>query len=255
MIPKTINYIFGLDPDFCKKPFSYFHLLNVISAKKINPKYEIKFHILNKPNSPFFKQLENFCEIIDLKQIPNSISGKKFAYSEHICDLIRLEMIRDNGGIYLDLDTVCVSSFDNLLKHECVMGMEYAVLDGSDDKQLIGLCNAVIMSKPNNKFLKKWTDEFYKDYKDEWNYNCVQMPYHISKYFTTEISIEPQCSFFKYSWDSEGRRKMFFENSDITDCYSLHLWETKNFDLLSKYDDGFIFKNYDTISNIYKKFL
>ena len=42
MIPKVIHYIFGLREDFCGKPFTDFHYLNIVSAWKLNPDYKIK---------------------------------------------------------------------------------------------------------------------------------------------------------------------------------------------------------------------
>lgn len=255
MIPKQIIYIFGLDESFCNKPFSYFQYLNVLSSKAINPDYSINCYYKHRPNSKYFDKLSDFCKLIPLSNLSNLKSGQKFAYTEHVCDLMRLELVYNTGGIYLDIDTVCIRSFDSLLNNSCVMGLEYSKHIDGLPKQLIGLCNAVLMGTPQNDFMKIWMDEFHSDYKSEWNYNCVQMPYHISQKHPDKINIQPQESFFKYSWDSEGKIDIFYNNSNIDDCYSLHLWETKNFELLKQYDDNYIINNNDTLSNIYKKLL
>ena len=51
MILKNIFFIFGLKEDFCKKPFNFFHYLNILSAKIINPSYDITVYYKYKPDS------------------------------------------------------------------------------------------------------------------------------------------------------------------------------------------------------------
>ena len=64
MIPKEIHYLFGLDKDFCNKSFSYFHYLNVLSAKQINVEYKINLYYLYKPESVYFDKLYDICNVI-----------------------------------------------------------------------------------------------------------------------------------------------------------------------------------------------
>ena len=89
-------------------------------------------------------------------------------------------------------------------------------------------------------------------YNKQWNYLSVVFPYHLSNSKEYNINIQNKNSFFKYSWDNQGKNKIFNLKSDINDCYSLHLWETKNFDILSKYNDKLIKSSDNTICNIYK---
>ena len=251
-IPKCINYIFGLDTVFCNKPFSYFHYMNILSAKVINPTYSINLYYLHKPDSYYFSILSNICNLIPLYDIPLHIQTKKFQFTEHICDLMRLELIYQNGGIYLDVDTICIRPFDDLLNYQCVMGLEVGRHKDQLYEKTIGLCNAVLMGISKNKFMELWIEQFHSDYRPEWNYNCVQMPYNLSKEYPDIIHIEPKTSFFKYSWDENGKTNLFDTNSDISDCYSLHLWESKNYNFLKLYDDDYIHRHNDTISYLYK---
>lgn len=254
MIPKEINYIFGLNSDFINKPFCYFHFLNILSSFIINKGYKINVFYHHKPNNKWFQKLDTFCNLVHLKNIPETINGTKFRYTEHICDLLRLSMLYKSGGIYLDIDTVCVKPFDNLLDNKCVMGKEYGQHDSDIEPKLIGLCNATILCEPNSDFIGEWLNEFNVDYRTEWNYNCVQMPYNLSQHHPEKLSILESNAFFKYAWDNNGRKSLFTQQSDISDCYSIHLWESKNYDLLEKYDADWINTHDDTISNLYKKF-
>lgn len=246
MIPKTINYIFGVDKDFCGKPFLYFHYLNILSAHECNPTYTINVYYKYKPDSIHFDALSEFCNVNHV-DIDYDIS---FSHKEHIGDLFRLNLLYDDGGIYLDTDVVCVNSFDSFLGHDVVMGEER-----TSDGNFIGLCNATILSKRASPFIHEWIDTYYSDYKSEWNYNSVQVPAKISMYMQNYIRIESMNSFFKYSWDQFGTENIFNNNSLIDGCYCLHLWESKNYKRLIKYDIDYIKNNNDTLSNIYKKLL
>ncbi len=252
MIPKVINFLFGLDNSFCNKPFEYFHYLNILSAKYINKDYTINLYYYHRPNNIWFDELENICNLIKLDSLEVFIPSNKIAYTEHLSDIIRLNIINKFGGIYLDIDTICVKSFDNLLHNEFVMGVEGAVIGENNSNVLVGLCNAVLMSQKDSKFSNIWLNDYSVNYKEDWNYNSVKRPLQLSYEYSSYIHVEPQSSFFKYSWEETGKKCMFEDNSDISDCYSIHLWEHKNYNSLIKYNKNYIVNNNDTVSNLYK---
>lgn len=176
-----------------------------------------------------------------------------FRYKEHMVDFLRLELLYQNGGIYLDIDTICVKAFDDLLNNVCVMGEEYGRQSTQEKKELIGLCNAVILSERNSSFIRLMLDSFHEDYRPGWNYNCVVKPYQIYVKFPDLVNVQPQSSFFKYSWDEDGRKSLFENSENTDDCYSVHLWESKNYEILKTYDLLTIQSTNNTVCNIYKK--
>ena len=252
-IPKTIFYIFGIDSSFCNKPFSYFHYLNIKSAAIINPEYKIQLYFKYRPRSDWFDKLTDFCELIEIQTILDD--GIKFAWTEHIGDYIRLNTLYNNGGIYLDIDTVCVKSFDDLLSYECVMGKEYGIREGESNPSLIGLCNATMIGIAQNRFMKIWIDDYHTNYKSDWNYNSVQIPYKLAETYPELIHVLEAPAFFKYSWDNKGKKQLFELSSDVSDCYSIHLWESKNFNILNNYTPKIISDTNNTVCNIYKQII
>lgn len=257
MIPKTIFYLFGLDESFCNKPFEYFHYLNILSAKKINFHYSINLCYYHRPNSIWFDKLEydSICNLIKLDSLNVEVDGKKLAYTEHLSDILRLKLVNKYGGIYLDIDTICIKPFNSLLNRQFVMGVEGANIGEGDSNVLVGLCNAVLISEVNSKFTNIWIEDYKNNYQVDWNYNSIKRPLQLSYEYPELIHVEPQSSFFKYSWEKHGKNAMFNSNSDISDCFSLHLWEHKNYLHLVKYNREYILRNNDTVSNLYKKFI
>ena len=86
-------------------------------------------------------------------------------------------MLIAHGGIYLDLDVVVVRPFAPLLRagHDFVMGKEGDVDAGG----FHGLCNAVMLARPNASFALRWLEryrDFGSGHGDAWSYHSVQLP-------------------------------------------------------------------------------
>ena len=273
MIPQKIHYFFGLDQGFNKKPFSLYHYLNIKSAKLRNPSYEIKVHYKYDPENEYFDLLDSFCTKVKLNELPEELAGKRIEHTEHLCDYLRLKTLYKEGGIYLDTDVVCVKSFDNLLGHQAAMAEEYGTLLAchpdfvqrvietrgrtGEEEELIGLCNAAILSRAGNEFIKTWINEYHNNYNTIWNWTCILRPYEIAGELPTHVTKLDRSTFVKYSWTPSGFENLFRKTANIDDCYGLHLWASINYKLLELYNDrnDEIWKTDCTITNIYCKLL
>ena len=104
MIPKVIHYCwFGGKqlPEEAKKCIE--------TWKKYCPDYEIKEW--NESNYNLSKN----------DYVKYCYENKKWAF---LTDYVRLDIIYQNGGIYLDTDVELVKSLDELLSNKCYIGME-----------------------------------------------------------------------------------------------------------------------------------
>jgi len=104
MIPKKIHYCwFGGNhlPDEAKKCIE--------SWKKYCPDYEI------------IEWNESNYELNKNEYVKYTYENKKYAF---LTDYVRLDVIYNEGGIYLDTDVELLKSLDNLLNLSCYMGME-----------------------------------------------------------------------------------------------------------------------------------
>lgn len=185
MIPKIVHFIFGLKKDFGDKGFSYIHYLSVITAYKIIKPDKICFHYEYEPDGFWWNQAKKLA-ILNKVKAPDTIFGNKINTYQHKADVLRLEILREMGGIYLDLDLVVLNSFDNLLKNKNVMGIEPSQ----------GLCNAVILSEKNSSFIKAWYNSYSDFDNSKWNYHSIQLPFKIASTMHDEIRIENYYSFF-----------------------------------------------------------
>ncbi|SCA91292.1 putative Glycosyltransferase, DXD sugar-binding motif / GT32 [Pseudolactococcus piscium] len=104
MIPKVIHYCwFGGNvlPDSALKCIE--------SWQKFCPDYEIK------------EWNEKNYDVNKIQYVKEAYQEKKYAF---VTDVARLDIVLQEGGIYLDTDVEIVKSLDELLVHEAYMGME-----------------------------------------------------------------------------------------------------------------------------------
>src|SRR5262252_1954425 len=126
MIPRRIHFLFGLSSDFGGIPFSFYHLMAIKSAKFINPKYEIILHFHYEPQNKYWEEAVSIANTHWLKTIPTHFGDKEIFHMAHKADAVRMDLLWEEGGIYLDMDTICIQSFDQLLNQKVVMGIEIA---------------------------------------------------------------------------------------------------------------------------------
>lgn len=104
MIPKIIHYCW-----FGGNPLTKDALLCIESWKKYCPEYKIV--CWDESNYDFHKNL----------YVEQAYKNKKWAF---LSDYVRLDVVYNYGGIYLDTDVELIRSLDNLLENICFMGME-----------------------------------------------------------------------------------------------------------------------------------
>jgi len=217
MIPNVFHYIFGLEKDFGGKPFSFVHFLAIKSAYEINKPDNIFFYYRYEPSGKWWEKCK---EMVTLMQVepPRSIFGNRLYHYAHQADILRLEILLKHGGIYLDMDVLCLKSFRPLLNYDFVMGKQ-------GDR---GLCNAVILSQPDSEFLKVWHDNYRsfasKGVDEFWDDHSVVLPLRLAEEHPSWIHVENEKTFF---WPSYTHPEILWDNveTDFSESFCIHLWE------------------------------
>ena len=190
MIPRRIHFIFGLEPSFGNKPFSFVHYLAIRSAAVVNRPDEIVFHYAHEPDTKWWEAAKKLVTLDRVKP-RDEIFGRPISHFAHKADILRLELLNAEGGIYLDIDTFCIRPLEPLLVHDSVMGVEPNA----------GLCNAVILARPQSEFIKRWI-EHYRDFDDTlWDLHSVQLPYSLALAYPGLVHVESEYSFFFPTYD------------------------------------------------------
>jgi hypothetical protein len=233
MVPNIIHFVYGLVPGFGGKPFMLCHYLAIRSAYEVNKPSKIYFVCAYEPESEWFERSRKYIEIVKITA-PQEIFGNKLHHYAHQSDVIRLERLLEYGGIYLDLDTICVKPLTPLLNHEFVMGKEYVMwsehAEEPPKKYYKGLCNAVIIAHRNSAFLRRWY-ESYRSFRSTgkghfWAEHSVVIPGQLAEAFPDELFIADEEAFFSPSHSDEELKNLFEYNKTFPNAYVHHLWET-----------------------------
>jgi hypothetical protein len=218
MIPNLIHFCFGFAP---RPTFGFLEYLAVRSALEINQPQRIYLHYRHESCGPWWELTK---KLVVLRQVepPTQIFGRPLWHYAHQCDVLRLSVLRRYGGIYLDIDTLCVRPFADLLGNACVMGRQPGR----------GLCNAVILSEPEGKFVRGWL-ESYRSFRSVghdayWDEHSVVVPAQLARQARWRESITTcdASAFFFPLWNNmealfESDRADLFARS-----YCIHYWET-----------------------------
>ncbi len=206
-IPKVLHYCwFGGNP----KPDLVLKCIE--SWKKVMPDYEIKewnesnFDINSHPYTKYISD------------------AKKWGF---IVDYLRLYILYNHGGVYLDSDMFMLKSLDNLLNDSCFTAYE-------DDENLS--CGAVGAEK-DNPFIKFCLD-YYEKYNDE-NYRILKTGpavmtenYHNYRNQSGDnafIKIHPKKYFYAFDqYEIKNFRVSYKDNILKTnapeEAYGVHMW-------------------------------
>lgn len=218
--------------------------------------------LVRKCISSWKKHLPNY-EIIEWNEkntdlshpfLYKAYSQGKFAF---VSDYIRLRVLHEYGGIYLDTDMLVLKTLDNLLNNKCFFGAE--------DTENISC--GIIGSVKNNLFIKECLNKYDSlNVSSNMNWTIVTIPYIITLVFRAKFNFNNffinnlkkddiiiYSTDYFYSLPYQERYNWKNYNKFITkNSYAIHLWngswlEQNEFHYLRKreYIKGFkiVFKN------------
>lgn len=211
MIPKKIHYIW-----FGKKNKNKLTEICINSWKRTLIDYEI---------------IEWNEENIDIEKLCNSNKFFKKCYElklwAFVSDYLRLYILYNEGGIYLDTDVEVLKKYDELLNNQVFMGFE--------EGEYIG--TSVIGSEKHNPLIKRLLN-FYDN--EIWNVDFYNNPIIFKFLLDKEPEIFRECTIYEKEYFSPYTiGKEYTSIVEEKNTYSIH-WYTNNWNLTRK---AYIFLN------------
>jgi hypothetical protein len=220
VIPNVVHFAYFYESDF-----PLYAYLAIKSAAVVLKPDEVFLYRSKQAPDPTGKWWKEVQPLVTIKRIepPTEIFGNLLIHPAHQADVFRLQVLLAEGGIYLDIDTICRAPFTRLRGHEMVMGSQTA------DREY-GLCNAVMLAAPGAAFLQLWLEEytsFRSRGRDEyWDEHSVRTPLALLKLKKAHINvhIEPHSTFFDPGWQRPQLKKLFEQSHNFPDSVCHHLW-------------------------------
>lgn len=229
MIPRNLHFIFGLTPDFGGKPFSFCHWAAIRSAQLANPGWHTSFWCIHEPAGRYFDAIQKHVEILHVEPF-NEVFGNLIPHPAHKCDWLRLQVLNNHGGVYLDLDTITTQPFDRILTPPATMFAENVSGD------TIGLCNAFVAAEAGSAFVREWIAKF-KDFRSSghdayWNESAVKWPHELWRK-GADVTAQLPSYFLKPDWTEIPQ--LFEEVREFPLAIGHHLWESFAWPYLQRY--------------------
>lgn len=247
MIPATIHMIYPVTDK--TRPWSIVNDL----AVKLAQKHHDKNHICITTNKPMDlpKWVRESVGIIEL-ELPTHFEGVEIVYPQYIADIMRLQILRDYGGIYMDTDILLQKPLDEYLSEErLVMSWE------TPNRQSIS--NALMMSPPNNLFVEEWLRRMADAIQSNtWAYGGVVLPAKMASnpYLNESCNVLPHnfCCPLDLSRDWLFNPTLKAEAKEkIKDSHAIHVFETYWRDIIKNITLEWIENNDCLFSELYRE--
>lgn len=248
MIPNIFHFIYFTPANAPAKIFPLSYYLAVKSAIEVNKPAEAIFHFDREPVGEWWEKIKPSITLHQM-EAPEYFMGRKLIHPAHKADVVRLLSLKETGGVYLDLDTICVKPLTDFLHHQFVIGQELKAPYTPKNKRQeikyairkkLGLvkpvenesvfCNGVLLSEKDSAFVNLWLDE-YKTFRSKgrdkyWNEHSSNIPEKLAKQFPQLITITGPYSFHYPLYTKEGLQSMFESVTEFPGSYVHHIWES-----------------------------
>ena len=229
-------------------PFVFFNYITMLAARRHLRPSKLIVHYDQEPNTTWWHRAKHDPEIdmvLVQTRAVERIFNRTVDNHSHRSDVIRLEAMMEYGGIYLDIDVLVLRSFGPLLNlSDVVMAHE------NDDLTIA--CNAVIISKRNAAFIRRWYDAYQSFNQSCWACHSVVLPGKLAAMYPNEIRVLPTRTFFRPGWNE---RDIFLQANgyDFSANYATHLWNSLNNVLLAELTPEYALKSNSTLAGMLRQ--
>lgn len=170
MIPKNIHFIYPVTDK--TRPWSMVNDLSVETAFHVYPEHQIYIWTNNLYAVPFNNMGHgriNVCEI----DLPTHIGDAEIVWPQYASDVMRLQILLDYGGIYMDTDIINLRQFTPPDENTLTFCWETPKCES--------ICNAIMFAPKGNQFIKSWLDRMPAAMSHPtWAYGGVVVPYEMA---------------------------------------------------------------------------
>lgn len=217
-IPKIVHLIY-----INQRPLKSFNYKCINSILRNMPDYQVWIHNDIEPDTDEWRIIKQN-EYVHIKSIERvkEFDGFPISHVQYEADIIRMNILYEYGGIYLDTDVYMVKNITDLLD-----GHSFYIAKETEDNMI----NCVIISEPNNEFIKVWLSNFATGFRvGNWGWHIRDLPkmileknpHYINKYNIKVLEYENFCPIH---W-TQGHI-LSDPNFKVTEkMYGIHLFET-----------------------------
>jgi glycosyltransferase involved in cell wall biosynthesis len=231
MIPRLLHFVFGLEEQ--PEPFHFAHFAAVQAARQMVQPEETYFHCKHLPSGPLWDALAPFLTVVEVELAEEVLTAdysrgwvpSRYRYAHH-ADFIRLDVLIEQGGVYVDIDMILRRPLpDSLFSHRFVIGEEPPVRDEVTGEIGPSLCNAFLMAEKGSVFARAWREEMAGALNGTWSNHSGFLARRLSEEMPAEVHVEPAETFYPLASDREGLSRLLLQAPVMADStLGVHLW-------------------------------
>jgi hypothetical protein len=229
LIPRVIHFVFGLRSQ--DEPFHLLHYLAIASGLEVVRPDEIRLHVHHLPYGLYWdlaRPLVTLDRIDPVEAVDRVIPTelRPYAYARH-ADVIRLDLLEREGGMYADIDTLFHRPPpEELWAAEAVIGREAQVTYPDSPTAEDSLSNALLMSQPGAWFVSEWRRRIIGAMDATWSGHSCRLGTRLARERPDRVRVEPQARFSPFDHTPTGLRSLLedpLRPGTLDDTTSVHL--------------------------------
>jgi hypothetical protein len=229
VIPRVVHFVFGLRSQ--DEPFHLLQYAAIASCRDVLRPDEIRLHVHQLPYGLYWDLARPLVTLVRIdpqeevdRIVPDAL--RPYAYA-HQADVIRLDILEREGGLYADIDTIFHRAPpEELWSAEAVIGREAAVqypdAPGPEDS----VSNALMMSRPGSWFMTEWRRRILGAMDGTWSGHSCRLATRLAGEQPGRIRIEPRSRFSPFDHTPAGLRALLeepFDPAALEGTSSVHL--------------------------------
>jgi len=206
MIPRTAHFVFGLRPQ--QEPFHLLHYLAIASCRDVVQPAEIKLHLHELPYGIYWDlarplvTVERVEPVADLR--PGDPDTEPYRYAHH-ADVIRLDVLLRDGGVYADIDTLFTRPVpDAYWDAPAVIGREADVQYPDRPGPEPSMTNALLMAEPGSAFIATWREQILDAMDGTWSGHSCRLATRLAGERPDTVLVAPQERFSPFAHSPDG---------------------------------------------------
>jgi hypothetical protein len=194
-IPRVAHFVFGLRPQ--DEPFHLLHYLAIESCRRVVAPDEIVIHLDQLPYGVYWDLARPLVTVDRIRPVAGISTAGAAGYEyAHQSDVVRLDVLAAEGGLYADIDTVFCSPFpDDLWIGPAVIGVEADVQYEDAPHPEASVSNALLMAEPGARFITEWRRRIVAAMDGSWSGHSCRLATRLTRELPEEIRVEPQHRF------------------------------------------------------------
>lgn len=233
---RTFHFVFGLKAQ--REPFHLAHHLALASCIRHHPDARVVLHHGDIPHGPWWDRISGHLELRPVERVGwlddhpgyydhaegRFIVGTDIDYAHH-ADVIRLEVLVAEGGIYADIDTLFVAPVPAYYDGEpFVIGEEEVGAEARRGGR--SLCNAFMAAQPGSAFARRWLERIRLVFDGTWSRHSCTEAALLAGERPGEVTVLSAVPHAYFPATREGLADLFARNVELPDAVvSIHWWE------------------------------